>query len=284
MKSDVIPLSDEIIIKRELKEGNNAYGVRRYLLLPRNEFEDYNVGSSSQDIIASINANQNMMFGLQLHQRSTTFEDGIDNIDFTEFLNTCGPLLDIAKEDASVNGQQPQVLCALNGLCAWVRGCLDNNGDGSKVLDVLMHGAQSDSSMHEIPVSKTDERPNKSISDTPRSRQRIQNKSKAYTVKDESTRLIQLEAITAIATSTPRPGHSVLGAGTFRAGHQPWIHLAWEYCSTSSPWDVTCKSGLEELMCCKSRNGEVAAIEHLAHREDGYLKSAGGAMARLFFV
>jgi hypothetical protein len=268
------------MIHRELME-NNPYGVRRYLLLPRDELSMYDTKSL---VIASINANQNTMFGLRWHQ-PTASNDTNANVNFRDFVNTCGPLLDIAKEDASINGQQPQALCTLNGLCDWVKDCLEKNGEGSQVLGVLMHehNGQNDKGQEEMKRTTAKVDGAKTSTEKPRSRQRIQNRSN-YTVKNESQRLLQLEAVTAIATSTPRPGHSVLGAGTYRDGRESWIHLAWEYTQTSSPWDDSCRSGLEELMCYKSRVGEVGAIEHLAHREEEYLRSAGGAMARVFFV
>jgi hypothetical protein len=50
--------------------------------------------------------------------------------------------LDVAKEDASVNGQQPQALATLNGMCSWVKQCLDEDGEGSDVITKLIHGGQ----------------------------------------------------------------------------------------------------------------------------------------------
>ena len=285
-KSDTIPFTDELVVRRELMEGNNAYGVRRYLLIHRNNLDVHDTKSVQREVIASINANKNVMFGLQLHSNQATLVRST-NVNFTEFLNTCGPLLDMAKEDASINGQQPQALCTLHGLCSWVRECINKNGEGSKVMGVLMN-ENSDQNCN-LTKNTTDENDNEAIknlnkSDKPRSKQRISNKSKSYSIGNETQRLQQLEAVTAIATNTPRPGHSVLGAGTYRDAEDPWIHLAWEYTQLSNPWDEFCRDGLEELMVYKSRSGEVSAIEHLAHREQGYLKSAGGAMARLFFV
>lgn len=267
------------MVHRQLKEGN-SYGMRRYLLLPRNELDMYDTATiANSDVFASINANQNMMFGLLLHTPSANISAGGTNVNFTNHLNICGPLLDIAKEDASINGEQPQALCTLNGLCDWVTECLQKNGEGSQVLGVLMN-EYSNTNTNE---SKETQQSN-SKSEKPRSKQKIQNKSNAYTINSESQRVLQLGAITAIATNTPRPGHSVLGMGTYRDGREAWIHLGWEYTQLSSPWDDTCRSGLEELMVYKSRDGEVGVIEHLAHPEEGYLKSAGGAMARVFFV
>ena len=290
--SDTIPINDELVIQRELLEGNKAYGVRRYLLLPRNEFDEYSLKENQKDVIASVNANQNIIFGLRLHSQTTTSTSSSSGV-LTNYLNACGPLVDVAKEDASMNAQQPQALCTLNGLCDWVKECLDENGKGSTVLDVLMHEVESDSSSPQAIEEEEDENnlneeeeddDSTVVVEKHMSKQRIQNRSKSYTVQNETQRQLKLEAITAIATSTPRPGHSVLGAGTYRDGREPWIHLAWEYTKLCSPWDKSCRTGLEELMVYKSRDGEVGAIEHLAHKEESYLKSAGGAMARVFFV
>jgi hypothetical protein len=71
----------------------------------------------------------------------------------------------------------------------------------------------------------------------------------------------------------------VVGAGTYRDGKDAWIALAWEYCQLASN-----RKGLEEVQLYRSRDGEVTTIEHLAHTEPEYLKEAGGAMARMFFV
>ena len=99
-----------------------------------------------------------------------------------------------------------------------------------------------------------------------------------------------LDAIRAIATGEPRPGHSVVGAGTYRDGQTGWIALAREYSQLATTDAVSLDQsyvgmkGLEELALYKSRGGELTRIEHLAHTQPGYLKEAGGAMARLFFV
>ena len=61
---------------------------------------------------------------------------------------------------------------------------------------------------------------------------------------------------------------------------------AWEYSNLATvPFSTSDSvSGLEEVSLYKSRDGEVAKIEHLASVEAEYLKVAGGAMARMFFV
>ncbi|KAL3799755.1 hypothetical protein HJC23_010405 [Cyclotella cryptica] len=291
-KSDTIPITDDFVIHRELKEGDNVYGVRRYLLLPRIDDDSY-TRIPQEDVIASLNASKNILFGARLHisnlSSQSTKNDSNGNL--SEYLNACGPLLDVAKEDASINGQQPQALCTLNGLCSWVEKCLENNGTGSQVLTVLLNQDQPNI-LHEIiteenrtPSATADDKSNMESDDHPRSKQRIRNRSAKYILEKESDRITQLEAVRAIATGIPRPGHTVVGMGTYRNGREAWTNLAWEYCRLApSAWEDVCPRGLEELVLYVSRNGEVSAMEHLAHTEEGYLREAGGTMARLFFV
>ena len=86
---------------------------------------------------------------------------------------------------------------------------------------------------------------------------------------------ISLEACKAIASGVPRPGHSVVGAGTFRDGQAGWDVLAREFIK---------RNLAQEVNLYKSLGGELVGIEHLADKSDAYIKTAGGAMCRLFFV
>ncbi|KAL7465171.1 hypothetical protein ACHAXS_005501 [Conticribra weissflogii] len=330
-RSSKINLSDQFVIHREIKEGNDPYGARSYFLLPRSAFEN-DVDSYGDEwnpmlrklAIASIHANKNILFGAKLHVPSKTDREhsdgnGDDPYDSyaSDYLAACGPLLDIAKEDASINGQQPQALAALNGLCSWVTGCLEKNGEGSDVVTNLMHGNQHNylldhySSTPSPVCSGRENETNENASDSHKTkpnknpRSKIQDRTTTPTgnsptqaakflLRNESERILVLDAIRAIATGIPRPGHSVVGAGTYRDGKEAWMALAWEYCrlvdgvrdggwasgeGARCPW-----RGLEEVLLYKSRDGEVSIIEHLAHTHPDYLRDAGGAMARLFFV
>ena len=297
-RSSKINVSDKFAIYRDLKEID-AYGIRRYLLIPRNDEADmlYDIDEnySPNNIIASLNANRNVLFGAQLHINDDSSSD--DEEYASNYLAACGSLLDIAKEDASINGQQVQALATLNGLCSWVKECLDNDGEGSKTLLGLMHGAQQ-------PNGLLNEKGTKSkLPSGKRSNQRIAtNETDAANLilKNESQRIQMLEAIRAIATGIPRPGHSVVGQGTYRDGMKGWVEVAREYSQLATSatanndtdsLDTTTldasyvgRPGLEELTLYKSRDGTVTKIEHLAHTSPEYLKEAGGAMARLFFV
>mmetsp|Transcript_1208 Transcript_1208/g.2008 ORF Transcript_1208/g.2008 Transcript_1208/m.2008 type:complete len:339 (+) Transcript_1208:73-1089(+) len=278
-RSDKINIDDKFTVQRDLREGDNTYGIRRYLLLPRtNDSDD---PTQKPTIIASINANKNILFGAQLHaQQSGSDEDYI-----ADYFAACEPLLDIAKEDASINGQQVQALAALNGLCSWVTECLDRDGEGSEVLTSLLHGEQPNTLLDNDKEEQVENR-GASGSSNRRARQNVKSQSAKIILNNESDRILMLDAIRAIATGIPRPGHSVVGQGTYRDGAEGWKSLAWEYSNLATvPVDASnAVTGLEEVSLYKSRDGEVAKIEHLASVEAGYLSVAGGAMARMFFV
>lgn len=279
-RSDKININDKFRVQRDLREGDNAYGIRRYLLLPRDSDDDEDP-TKKPTIIASISANKNMLFGAQLHTKQAI---GTDEDYIADYFAACEPLLDLAKEDASVNGQQVQALATLKGLCSWVKECLDRDGEGSEVLTALLHGEHPNLLQHN--ESEDQEVTKGANSENPRARQKIKSHSAKIILNNESDRVLVLDAVRAIATGIPRPGHSVVGAGTYRDGKDGWTSLAWEYSNLATvPNNSTSTvTGLEEVSLYKSRDGEVASIEHLASVEPEYLKIAGGAMARMFFV
>ena len=267
-----VHISDEFFVRRELRE-DDEYGVRRYLLLPRTD--DSAAMYDSDNVIASLNANRNVLFGARLHA-PTHRGEGDDEDDLADYLAATGPLLDIAREDAAINGQQVQALATLNGLCSWVRACLEKEGEGSDVLTGLLHGEQTPST-----DTRTSDRQNKAPIGK-RSNLTITGSSYGLP-KRKADRVKLTEAIRAIATGEPRPGHSVVGVGTYRDGKSGWMALAREYASGLDP-SREGKNVQGELALYRSRGGEVTSIEHLAHTEPEYLREAGGAMARIFFV
>uniref|UniRef100_A0A7S4AXS9 Uncharacterized protein n=1 Tax=Pseudo-nitzschia australis TaxID=44445 RepID=A0A7S4AXS9_9STRA len=158
-----------------------------------------------------------------------------------DMVDVCLPLVRAALEESEIveHGQQPQAVASLNGLSEWVVKCLENDRyEGSQTLKRLAeHDVTSDDDGKGISVS--------------------------------------LEAVRAIATGVPRPGHSVVGQGTFRDGEDAWKELAKEF------------SGLglsKEINLYEKQGGNLINIEHLANRSPDNMKSAGGAMARLFFL
>lgn len=84
-----------------------------------------------------------------------------------------------------------------------------------------------------------------------------------------------LEAVQSIATGIPRKGHSVVGIGTYRDAEEGWKALATEFA----------ERGLSaEVNLYQKRGAKLIGIEHMADKNPEYLQSAGGAMARLFFL
>jgi hypothetical protein len=149
----------------------------------------------------------------------------------------CLPLMEVAMKDAGENGEQTQAIASLAGLSEWVRSCLD---DENNISDTT-----SSNSSHELARLQTSDDPT------------------AY------------EAVRAIATGIPRPGHSVVGMGTYRDGEEGWKALAREFVELEL---------CEEANLYQQRGGKIVAIEHMADKNPDYLQSAGGAMARLFFL
>lgn len=157
-----------------------------------------------------------------------------------DYIKACKPLVKAALVDAGKHGEQPQALAALDGLCGWVTKCLERDGKGSRELEKIVQ---------EMKESEHD---------------------------DEK---VLFEAVKAMATDKPRPGHKVLGAGTYRDGEPLWVKLAMEYAEGGGG-----KGTAREAELYRMSGMEVVDIEHLADTSERYLRTAGGAMARLFSV
>ena len=195
------------------RRGDPDYGSREYLLLPPGA----TIQDDKQDdspAVAKLLAHRNIIFGARpLHGFSMK--------------EVCLPLVDQAVDDAGANGEQPQAIASLTGLCDWVKNCLESSS-GSEQLEILRSSHPS-----------------------------------------------ALEAVQAIATGIPRAGHSVVGVGTFRDAEEGWKKLAKEFVELELS---------EEASLYQERGARLVGIEHLADRNPDYLASAGGAMARLFFL
>lgn len=147
-----------------------------------------------------------------------------------------------AIRDAGEYGEQPQAMAGLGGLSGWVEACL-RRADGAEAASASAAAGGNNASNVLERLKETD--------------------------------AVAWEAVRAIATGIPRPGHSVVGAGTFRDGEEAWKALAREYVEL----------GLApEANLYLREGGRLVSIEHLADRNPDYLDSAGGAMARLFFL
>lgn len=210
------------------KLGDFPYGSREYqLVLQRADTEATKEGSESESNIqplASLRAHRNIVFGAQFFGETA----GIKTLD-----EVCLPLLDAALEDAADQGEQPQAIAALHGLCDYVTECLEEEEEEG-ISEALQ---------------------------------------KLKTEMDDD--LLSYHAVKAIATGIPREGHSVVGQGTYRDGEAGWEALAQEFIN---------KELAEEVELYRARSGTVVTIEHLADTNPQYLKSAGGAMVRLFFT
>ncbi|KAL7532719.1 hypothetical protein ACHAWF_004223 [Thalassiosira exigua] len=288
-RSDTMKMNDGFAVRRELQEAKNEHGVRRYLLVRLSgdggddDHDMFDEVRTPDQIVASLNANRNMLFGARLHLEADASSDGGDHL--SKYLAACGPLLDIAREDSGRQGEQIQALATLNGLCSWVAERLERDGEGSEVLAELMRGeSRSDATPQSAKKEST-------LPAGKYASQQIRDASTRSLPKNKKGRAKAIEAVRAIATGLPRPGHSVVGAGTYKDGREGWVALAREYAllsaadgmGSSRPLDVGIRRS-EEVALFASREGEITGIEHLAHTSPEYLREAGGAMARLFFV
>ena len=87
--------------------------------------------------------------------------------------------------------------------------------------------------------------------------------------------VVSFDAVKAVATGVPREGHSVVGVGTYRDAERGWILVATEFIK---------KGHCKEANLFISRQGELTDIEHMADKHEAYLRTAGGAMSRFFFI
>eukprot|EP00934_Nitzschia_sp_Nitz4_P005454 Nitzschia sp. Nitz4//scaffold11_size288233//107991//108722//NITZ4_000763-RA/size288233-processed-gene-0.157-mRNA-1//1//CDS//3329534041//5444//frame0 len=83
------------------------------------------------------------------------------------------------------------------------------------------------------------------------------------------------DAVQSIATGIPRPGQERIGLGTFQDAEKGWKKIAAEFVELGLS---------QEASLYQKEGARLVAIEHLADKNPKYLASAGGAMARLFFV
>ena len=82
------------------------------------------------------------------------------------------------------------------------------------------------------------------------------------------------EAAQAIALGRPRPGHSVLGQGTFKAAEGAWMYLAREHMEAN-------EEVMQEMLAFKGALRGTFEPVHLADTDPEYMALAGGAMAAL---
>jgi hypothetical protein len=274
--------------------GDLPYGSREYRLYVPNTSPRDPVGSSRA--VAVLRAHRNILFGAVITtatavaletpgKRSSAVSPGSTIVadvpsrfgspsppvgplplaaSTMPLLPLFDPLVKAALVDAGSQGEQPQALATLHGLCGWVEACLrassenesdrpPSGGDAhSRVLNHLMEQLRGD-----------------------------------------QDRRIELEAVRAIATGVPRspPSGRVESSehpasswhGTYRDGSRAWSDLALEYAPKAA-----------EVRLYRRHGAEVTGIELLlpgggggpssSGVDDPYRRSAGGAMARMFFL
>lgn len=233
--------------------GNHPYGLREYFLMPVSD-DDAGDGCNfvkkdekhfRERSIGSLRASGSVIFGARINKRLLTLSPSTtEEIPSLNAKNHLLALLDAALEDAVINGEQPQALGTLNGLCDWVTRSIESS---------RMKGDDN----------------NRSVDDN-------QHQHYSHVIQNlRDTDSFSYEAICAIATGIPRKGHSVVGAGTYRDGKIGWAALAKEYVE---------RGFSNEAELYKSRGAQLVEIEHLAETQNAYLKTAGGAMSRFFFL
>jgi hypothetical protein len=90
-----------------------------------------------------------------------------------------------------------------------------------------------------------------------------------------------MEAAKAIALGVPRPGHSVLGRGTFAAAEPAWTAMASEYLEEDEVVGAERAAFAAALRQVHPTRKLTTEVRHMANADPEYLKDAGGAMVVL---
>ena len=262
------------------RRGEHPYGTREYLLVRRKpttaEEDAPDENQSSVDatsdatleplptelqILASLHAKSNVLFGASVN-KNIVLQNSDPNWKPPSILDLCPILLHSSIDDCSDEGEQPQAISTLHGLCAWVRQCLEGTA-----TSLVLKG------LHEQ-LKNSDDTKSSILRSTSTVGRRFIN----------ANACVQLECITAIATGVPRPGHTVVGQGTHKEGALGWEALAREFAMLDYGQDPSNVQLSEECLLYRhhSESCELADIELLADTSPAYLASAGGCMARFF--
>ena len=170
--------------------------------------------NSEPNLLASMHVKRNIIFGTRIHDYEYLAQIGgkklnedvisrdadarNDDSDLTlknfdekfGFVKVCKPLLVEALQQASKEGDQPQGLAALTGLCDRVQYLIRNPSESDAMLKL---------------------------------------RSNAFGENSDEEGKILLEAIQSVATQIPRSGHEVVGIGTYFDSRKGWTELAKEY-------------------------------------------------------
>mmetsp|Transcript_24013 Transcript_24013/g.37010 ORF Transcript_24013/g.37010 Transcript_24013/m.37010 type:complete len:261 (+) Transcript_24013:27-809(+) len=156
-----------------------------------------------------------------------------------ELAKVCTPLVERALKDIEKYGEQAQAVAAMPGLCDWVCESYFTNKDSTAVLENFLK-EEADGNIKDM------------------------------------DKLIG--AVKAIATNQPRPGHSVVGQGTFRDAEAGWQALARDFAIRAG------KVGAHECELYGKSGAMFVGIQYLADTSPAYLRSAGGSMASFIFA
>lgn len=175
-----------------------------------------------------------------------TFDDTFD--EKFGFVKVCRPLLIKALEQATKEGDQPQGLAALNGLCGRIQYLMENSSESETMME-LKNKVYGESSSSSISNGNGEDK-------------------------------IVWEAIQSVATQIPRQGHDGVGMGTYLDSRKGWTELAKEYAlERRGPMIVQ-----GEAQLFQSNGAVFVGIEYIGEENPKYWKEAGGAMARFIFV
>jgi hypothetical protein len=301
-----------------LRGSDLPYGSREYLLLPPHvKVTDLEFEPSL--LLASIRAHRNILFDARMmiqnasssssSSSSSSLQDNVSDSDKDDndisrpieikqqqeqqqqcprLVHVCLPLVQAALQDAGSQGEQPQAISTLHGLSSWIVNCLEGRIKSQVLNNLLLLQSQQNTTTTTTTTTTTSN---------------DDNSAAATTAAD-----IALGAVRAIATGIPRPGHSVVGVGTYHDAKVTWQALAKEYVQLSitktTPMAIKTKTsttsttltiqeqqqqqyyqyGSQEAELYQAAGGQLVGIEYLADQQPSYLQSAGGAMARFFFL
>jgi len=150
----------------------------------------------------------------------------------------CKCLLDMALTDASSQGENPVAVASLTGLCRWVSKAIEE--EESMEGDVSSQPSNIHTAISSLRA----------------------NNENLY------------EAVKAIATGIPRPGHSVVGQGTYRDGESGLKDLAEIYLNEEMS---------DEAELYKDSGAKLIGIDYLSDMSRESLVDMGGSMARFTF-
>ncbi len=269
--------------KIQIIGNRNEYdAVKQFRLI---ELPDEN--HPQPNLLASMHVKRNIIFGTRVHDVESYFnysdndrgddddDEGDDDVDDARtknrveaeraerekqeeagmcptknnwgYVKICKPLLKQCLDQAGVEGDQPQGLAALGGLSSHVRYLIDHPSDSeSPIMERLKLNNNNDD--------------------------------------NHSHNKLVYEAVVSVATQIPRPGHEVVGLGTYYDSRPGWTDLAKEYALARRGRTIV--QGESQLF--QSSGAVLVGIEYIGDEENqnhpDYWVDSGGAMARFIFA